>query len=666
MPESMAARATELRNRLRDAIYHYFILEQPDMTDAEYDALFRELVELEELHPELVTPDSPTRTVGTPLQSSFATVTHPTPMLSLDNAFGAEEVDAFAARVRRGLGTEGDVGLLCEPKVDGLSVNLLYRSGEMVWAATRGNGRQGEDVSANILNIAGIPRRLRGAPAELEVRGEVYMPRSEFARINREREELGEPLFMNPRNAASGALRQVDPRITYTRRLDVFLYDIGRPEQLGVATRRELLNWLAAAGFRTNPLAEVTDSMEATMTLLEGWREIRTELDYDTDGVVLKVNRIADAVELGSTSRAPRWAIAWKFPAEEVETTLESITVQVGRTGKITPVANLEPQLLEGTLVGRATLHNPGFVELHDLRAGDRVLLHKSGGIIPEIIRNLDAGTERPAPAFVFPVECPSCGEQLVMDGANLKCLNPGCPAQLRQRLVYFASRAALDIEGMGESTVSALVDAGLVHAIEDIFVLQAEDVAALPGFAVLSAANLTGNIDAARTKPLAAFITGLGLPHVGRRTAEVLARHFPSLEALAAASEEQLTAVPDVGPTTAAAIVQALARPQVVATITALRERGVEPAAPAVRPADEQTLAGVTVVITGTLSVPRNEVKERLEAHGATVTGSVSKRTTVLVAGSDAGSKLDKAQALGVRVIGEEELEELLAGGLL
>ncbi len=662
MDPDVARRATELRNRLRDAIYRYYVLEQPDLTDAQYDRLYHELVALERDHPELVTADSPTQTVGSPLQSSFATVTHLTPMYSLDNAFEESEISAFVNRVQRGLDRPGSVDLLAEPKVDGLSVSILYRNGEMVWAATRGNGRQGEDVSANVLAIDAIPRRVEDAPAEFEVRGEIFMPRSEFLRINAEREASGESLFMNPRNAASGALRQLDARITYSRRLEAFLYDVGRPEQLGITDREELLDWLAAKGFGTNPLRRRVSGEEDTRQLLSEWQELRPQLEYDVDGVVLKVASIADSIELGSTSRAPRWAIAWKFPAEEVETVLESISIQIGRTGKVTPVANLAPRLVEGTTVARATLHNPGFVTQLDLRPGDRVLLRKSGGVIPEIVSNLDRETEDRPPAWQPPEECPSCGADLVVKGANLMCENPACPAQLHGRLTYFASRAALDIEGLGASTVAQLIDAGLVSALEDIYILEAGQVAELEGFAEASARKLINGIDASRTRPLAAFITGLGLPHVGGRTAEVLARYFPSFTDLLEASEEALLAVPDVGPATASAVRNVLQEPTLQRTIRLLLERGVKPEAPQAAVAGG-VLSGKTVVITGTLSMPRSEMKQLLEAHGAKVSGSVSKKTDYLVAGEAAGSKLERAVELGVQVLDEAAALELVGG---
>lgn len=660
MSTDPALRVTELRNAVRAANYRYYVLQQPELTDAEYDRLFHELRKLEEEHPELASPDSPTRQVGQ-LQSSFETVTHLTPMYSLDNAFEPADISAFIARVRKGLALDSEVELLAEPKVDGLSVSVRYRNGQLVWAATRGNGRQGEDVSANVLAISAIPRRISDAPVDLEVRGEVFMPRSEFLRINEEREENGESLFMNPRNAASGALRQLDARVTYSRNLQAFLYDVGRPEKLGVTGRAELLDWLDSRGFGTNPLRRLVRGEAETLALLQEWQELRPTLEYDVDGVVLKLARIADSVELGSTSRAPRWAIAWKFPAEEVETVLEEISIQVGRTGKITPVANLSPRLLEGTTVARATLHNPGFIAQHDLRPGDTVLLHKSGGIIPEIIRNLSAGDADRPPAWQPPAACPSCGADLSMRGANLVCLNPACPAQLLARLTHFASRNALDIEGLGESTVAQLIGSGLVGALEDIYVLEPDQLSQLDGFGAVSAARLAAAIEASKTRPLAAFITGLGLPHVGPRTADLLARNFGSLTKLQEASEEELLAVPEIGPATAASVRGVLAEPTMARTLARLHERGVRPAAPAAPVTEGGVLSGKTVVITGTLAMPRSAMKELLESAGARVAGSVSSRTDLVVAGEAAGSKLERALELGVTVVDEAGLLELL-----
>lgn len=654
-------RVVALRNRLRDAIYRYYIQQQPQLTDAEYDSLFAELKQLEAQHPELITPDSPTQLVGSPLQASFRTLEHHSPMLSLENAFTMDEALAFSAGVRRQLAWEGPLDLACEPKVDGVSINLHYQDGELLWAATRGNGREGEDVTANILGINGIPRRIpeRG---ELEVRGEIYLSRSEFARINAERDEEGQPLFMNPRNAASGALRQLDPRVTASRSLQVWFYATGERELTEVSTQTGILEWLGGIGFRVNPLRAVVSSADELTQLLSEWRDLRMELDYEIDGVVLKVDRLDFQLDLGFTSRAPRWAIAYKFPAEEVETTLLGVDVQVGRTGKITPVANLEPRLLEGTIVARATLHNPGFIADLDLRIGDRVVIRKSGGIIPEITRVLlDQRLEGTAP-FKLPETCPECGSKLVLDGANLKCVNPSCPAQLQARLIYFGSRQALDIEGLGERTVKLLLEAGLVHALEDLYLLTEKQVEKLEGFAEVSAGKLVSAIGESRTRPLASFITGLGLPHVGRRTAERLALHFGSLAALQAASPDDLEQVPDVGQLTAAAVHAALQTQGMQRTIRLLQERGVAPEASGM-PLGEQPLLGLRFVLTGTLGRPRREVREQLERLGAGVPASVSRQTSYVVAGAEAGSKLDRARELGVTVLTEEELEELLAG---
>ena len=688
-------RAGELRTRLRDANYRYYILQQPTMSDAEWDALFAELKDLEAKHPELESPDSPTATVGAPLQASFRAIEHPTPMLSLDNAFGVDDVESFLARAGRTLSSTNDLELLAEPKVDGLSINLLYRNGRLEWAATRGNGRQGEDVTLNVLHIEGIPQTVAGAPEVLEVRGEIYLSALEFARINSEREENGEPLFMNPRNAASGTLRQIDPKVSASRKLEIYCYGVGNPRDLGaggvrrqdaaerhsverqgverrgverqgverrgVERQSEVLDWLQAHGFSTNPLREVAVGAQAVEELMERWRDMRGDLSYQVDGVVLKVDRLTLQEELGATSRAPRWAIAYKFPAEEVATTLLEISVQVGRTGKITPVAELEPRLLEGTTVSRATLHNPGFIRDLDLRVGDRVILHKSGGIIPEITQVLH--DERPAGTvpFELPEQCPACGSKLVVDGANLKCINPSCPAQLLQRLSYYGSRNALDIEGLAQKTIEALAQAGLVRALPDLYDVTVAQVAQLEGFGEVSASKLVAQIEASKRKTLDRFLTALGLPHVGPRTAEILARHFGTLERLREASPEALANVRDIGELSAKAIFEALHEPSMTRAIDGLVARGVEPQ-PLADQAQEPILEGLTFVLTGSLARPRKEVQTQLEGLGARVTSSVSARTDFVVAGEDAGSKLDRAVELGVQVLDEEGLAALIA----
>ena len=551
---------------------------------------------------------------------------------------------------------------MAEPKIDGLSVNLCYRQGYLLWAATRGDGRRGEEITVNLAGVSGIPRRLELAPAELEVRGEVYLSKEEFRRINSEREAAGQPPLLNPRNAASGTVRQLDPTIPAGRNLQAYFYGVGAALP-GVATQHQLLAWLAERGFRVNPLTALLPSSEELAGVVTDWRQRRDSLPYEMDGVVLKVDDLHLQQELGATSRAPRWAIAYKFPAPEVETWLLGITWQVGRTGKITPVAELEPRLLEGTVVSRASLHNPGLIRELDLRLGDRVLLHKSGGIIPEIERVLT--DQRPPTAKVVksPRCCPECDTLLVEDGANLRCVNPSCPAQLLRRLAHYVSRQALDIEGLGMKSLAQLIDAGLVSSIVDLYDLRTEQLLGLEGFAEVSAAKLIAAIEASKRVPLAHFLVGLGLPHVGRRTAEQLARAFGSLAALRRATPEELMAVPDVGELTAQRLHQALLRPEMTALLEALTARGVRPQGEGV--SRSEVLRGLNIVLTGTLSRPRGEIRARLEALGARVTSSVSHRTTVVIAGEDPGSKLRRAEDLGVTVVGEAGLEELLAGEL-
>jgi len=656
--------ADELRARLREANYRYHVLDAPLISDAEYDALLYELHQLEERYPELRAVNSPTQAVGFAPQASFAVITHPHPMQSLDNAFNCRELADFEARCQRVLASQEPLDYLAEMKIDGLSVNLYYRDGLLLWAATRGNGQEGEDVTFNLLGVPGIPPRIEGAPLELEVRGEIYLSRQEFERINAEREEAGEPLFKNPRNAAAGTVRQLDPKVSAARKLQAYCYGVGEPRALGVGRQSELLAWLENHGFRVNPLRRrVTGAAEACAAA-EAWQARRAELEYEADGVVFKVDDLALQEELGSTSRAPRWAIAYKFPAQEVATTLRGITWQVGRTGKLTPVAELEPRLLEGTEVSRATLHNPGFIRSLDLRVGDRVVVHKSGGIIPEILRVLVE--ERPdglAPCPI-PTICPDCQAPLVEDGANLRCVNPACPAQRLARLSHFASRHAMEIEGLAEKTLAQLLEAGLIHDIPDVYDLTAEQLLALEGFAELSATKLVEQIQASKARPLERLIFALGLPQVGRRTAQRLTSAFGSLEALQQATVADLMALPDIGEATATAIVQALQQPAIQALLEGLRARGVNPRASA--QTSGAALKGLSFVLTGTLSEPRERVKARLEALGARVSSAVSAKTDYLVAGQDPGSKLVKAEALGVKVIDEATLRDLVAKAVI
>ncbi len=659
MTDSIRDVLNDLRGRIRNANHRYFVENDPEISDEEYDALLRRLKALEAEHPNLVTPNSPSLQVGAMPQSSFRTIRHPTPMMSLDNAFTLGDIERFEASIRRTLAYGGTIDYLAELKIDGLSINLYYEGGVLLWGATRGNGREGEEVTANIWGLPGIPKRLENAPDGLEVRGEVYLSKAEFLRINTEREERGEPLFKNPRNAAAGTLRQLDPRVSHTRKLRAFFYGVGARRPAGIASQSELLEWLAARGFAVNPDRARVSGAAALEAVMERWRSARRTLEYDADGAVLKVDAFALQDDLGVTSRAPRWAIAYKFPAEEVVTTLLGITLQVGRTGKLTPVAELEPRLLEGTEVSRATLHNPGYIQALDLRVGDRVLLHKSGGIIPEVKQVVLEERPEGLEPYLFPTTCPECGERLVEDGANARCVNPACPAQRLQNISYYASRGAMDIEGLAAKTVQQLIQAGLVETIPDLYDLTKEQLLGLEGFAEVSATNLINAIQASKTQPLVRLLIGLGLPHVGARTAAQLARFFPSLERLLAASPEDLERLDDIGKTTASAVHEALHQPRMLELIARLRARGVDPQAEV--GVSSGALRGKTFVLTGALSRPRSEVQAELERLGARVASSVSKRTDYLLAGEGAGSKRDKAESLGVAILDEAALGELL-----
>lgn len=658
---NLIAQLNDLRSRLREANYKYHVEDAPVISDEEYDALMAQLKAIEADHPELVTPDSPTQLVGGAPQASFNTIRHPTQMMSLDNAFNQTDIERFEASIRRSLAYQGDLEYLAELKIDGLSINLFYENGTLLWAATRGNGQEGEDVTFNLLGISGIPKTIKSAPATLEVRGEVYLSKAEFERINLEREELGEPLFRNPRNAAAGTLRQLDAKIVAKRKLQAYFYGVGSWRSLSEKTQAGLLEWLDAHGFRVNPLREVVKNADEVEALMERWRKERPKLEYDADGAVLKVNSLPLHEELGSTSRAPRWAIAYKFPAEEAATTLKAITWQVGRTGKLTPVAELEPRIIEGTEVSRATLHNPGYIHDLDLRIGDRVLVHKSGGIIPEILRVLIDERQEGLVAYEIPTHCPECNSELVMDGANLRCINPICPAQQLERIIYYGSRTAMDIEGLAVKTVEQLVEAGLVKGIPDLYDVTREQLLELEGFAKVSAQKLGDAIQGSKTRSLSRLLVALGLPHVGRRTATILERAFPSLDKLQAASAEDLEAIHDIGATTATAIHEALHNPFMEQLIDDLQARGIDPKAEQVVIGD--ALKGKTFVLTGTLTESRDLVKARLESLGAKVGSSVSKKTDYVVAGESAGSKLQKAEELGVKVLSEEGLSQLLSG---
>ena len=664
-PEEARARHAELVRTIEHHAHRYYVLDSPEIEDSEYDALFRELANLEELHPELQTPDSPTQRVGAAPVEAFAKAPHRTPMLSLANAFGVEEVEEFVRRVERAVGAVD--AYVCELKIDGLAVSLSYKDGQLLRGATRGNGLEGEDVTAQLRTVRTIPTRLLagvgGVPAEIEVRGEVFLPKSAFARLNEDLDERGKPRYANPRNAAAGSVRQLDPRITARRGLRAFMYAIDPPGEAG--TQAGVLDALDRLGLPTNPHRRVVSNVEAIAGYVEEWRDRRHDLDYDTDGVVIKVAPLALQEELGAVARSPRWAIAYKFPPEEVETVVLDIIVSVGRTGAATPVAVLEPALVAGTTVRRATLHNEDEVARKDIRIGDTVLLHKAGDVIPEVERPLLEKRPEGAAPWRMPDRCPSCDTELVREEGEVvrRCVNPLCPAQRRERLRHFASRASLNIEGLGEAIIDQLVDGGHVAGAADIFRLDKATLLTLDGFADKSADNLLRAIDERRHVSLGRLINALGIRHVGEHTAFTLAAHFGTLDALSAAGEEELLAVEGIGPVVARSVAGWFASEPGRELLRRLAEVGVEA---------EQTEAstgpwtGQTWVLTGGLDgLTRPEAEARIRALGGTPGSSVSRKTHAVVAGAAPGSKLEKAQRLGVRVLDEAQfLAELEAAG--
>ncbi|HSP65808.1 MAG TPA: NAD-dependent DNA ligase LigA [Candidatus Deferrimicrobium sp.] len=665
IPQKARDRATALREVLERNAHLYYVLDAPQISDAEYDRLFRELLDLETEYAGLQTSDSPTQRVGGAPLDTFTKVRHSSQMLSLGNAFSAAEVEGFFARAERGAGPVD--AYVCELKIDGLAISLTYRDGAFVRAATRGDGVEGEDVTANVRTIRSVPIRLRdsaGLPAEFEVRGEVYLPKARFAAFNAQLEEAGKPTYANPRNAAAGAVRQLDPAVTSKRGLSTFMYQLEPPR--GASSQADVLDLLERVGFRVNPHRHVAGSVDEVLAFIEHWSEKRHDLDYETDGVVIKVSSLAQQAELGKVSRSPRWAIAYKFPPEEVETEVLDIAVQVGRTGAVTPVAHLRPVFVAGSTVRRATLHNEDEVARKDVRIGDTVLLHKAGDVIPEIVRPLlkkrPAGTE----PWVMPDHCPACDFPLVREEGEVvrRCLNPLCPAQRRERLRHFASRGGLNIEGLGEAVIDQLVDTGFVADPADLFGVTVEQLLTLDGFAQRSAEKLHAAIAARRHVTLPRYLYALGIRHVGESTAALLAQNFGTLEALAVANAEQLTAVPGIGPIVAEHVARWFAADEGAELLRRLHAAGVEPEG--VAAVSGGPWEGQSWVLTGTLdSMTRVDAEARIRALGGTPASSVSKKTHGVIAGASPGTKLARAQELGVRVVDEPTfLEELAAAG--
>jgi DNA ligase (NAD+) len=669
-PLDPVARAHELAEQIRYHRARYYNDDEPEIADAEFDDLVRELEVLVAAHPELDADTSPLAEVGAPIAATFAPVRHVTRMLSLDNVFDRDELLAWYARIERTI--TDPVRFVGEPKLDGLAISLLYEDGRLVRAATRGDGEVGEDVTANVATIGVIPHELpgRARPTRLEVRGEVFMPLAAFGDLNRRQGDAGERLFANPRNAAAGSLRQKDPRVTASRDLAFFAYQLGvREGGPALGSHHETLAWVRELGLPVNDHIEVLETIDSVYDFCERMRESRHSFGYDIDGAVVKVDDLHQREELGFTSKAPRWATAYKFPPEEKTTLLRHIMVSIGRTGRATPFAQLEPVFVGGSTVGLATLHNEDEVARKDVREGDTVIVRKAGDVIPEVVGPVLAKRKRGARRWRFPTECPRCGQPLVrLEGeANHRCVNFECPAQRVQRIVFFAGRSAMDIEGLGEERVHQFVAAGLLTDAADIYDLTVEQLVPLERIGERSAQLLVDAIDASRTRPLAKLLVGLGIFHVGPPTAVALARELGSLDAIANATEEDLVAVDGIGPIIAASIRAFFAVDRNRTLVEDLRRAGVNFAgpAPAAAPEGAGRLTGVTFVLTGTLDgLTREQAEAEIVARGGKVTSSVSKKTDYVVTGASPGSKLAKAEQLGVPVIGEAELRALLERG--
>ncbi len=661
----VASRLKELRTEIRRHDLLYYDRAEPEISDFEYDRLFAELQELEAAHPEMMSEDSPTLRVGGLPLEGLVQVEHAVPMLSLDNTYSKSELGAWYERVSRSLG-HMPKGLAAELKIDGVSISLVYHERRLVRAVTRGDGRFGDDVTANARTIRSVPLVLDQGPARMEIRGEVFMPRSVFGRLNRERRARGEAEFANPRNATAGSIRLLDSREAAKRRLAVWCYQLVQAEGHEGASHVEDLQHLESWGFPVSPGFSRCEDLSEVEALIERWADERSDYDFETDGAVVKVDRLEEREALGTTARAARWAVAFKYPPEGRMTTVRDIVVQVGRTGVLTPVAELEPVSIAGSTVARATLHNFDEVERLDVRRGDTVWVAKGGEVIPKVVGVVS--TERPADTTPVgrPAQCPSCGSDVArVDGeVALRCSNPACPGVLGSRLRHFVSRGAMEIEGLGEQSLHLLTAEGLVTDVASLWDLEQEVLARLPGWGELSAANLVQQIDDARSRSLQRLIFALGIPHVGERAAGLLARRFGNLGRLAEANADDLELIDGVGPVIAATVIGWFRLPPNQELIDRLIERGVDPEEAAEPVRGQSPLEGLIVVITGKLSASRREVKARLEGLGATVAGSVSSKTSFLLAGENAGSKIEKARELGVKVVDEEGLQLLIDGG--
>ena len=699
---SAAMRAVELRGILDHAAYQYYALDAPQMTDAEFDRLLQELLAIEAAHPELVTPDSYTQRVGGYVSEQFEPVTHAQRMYSMDDAMDLDELDEWLARTDEALGASetNPVAYTCELKIDGLGVALTYRDGQFVRAATRGDGTTGENVTDNVRTISDIPRSLapaglarvdgQGRGQSIEVRGEVYMPKRSFVRLNEERDAAGQAVFANPRNAAAGSLRQKDPRITAHRDLATFIYAVANEGPINVSSQWEFLQWLGDCGFSVNHNASRCTSAAEVHRFCEQALAHRDELDYDIDGVVVKVDSFASQDALGFTARAPRWAIAYKFPPEEKRTVLREIRIQVGRTGVLTPVAEFDPVVVAGSTIARATLHNIDEIRRKDVREGDTIVVHKAGDVIPEVVGPVlegDYAAEHAArPEWNMPDVCPSCGSPVVREEGEVayRCVSIDCPAQATERLIHWGSRNAMDIDGLGDELVGRMVEQGLLSDVADFYdKLDEEALAQLDtgrtyetttkdhaaGDAIVVGATIArkvmAQVEESKGRGLGRVLFGLGIRHVGANVGEVLAKRFGSIQALSAATPEEIAQVDGIGPKIAQSVCEFMAVPDNVRVIERLRVAGVMLEEQEPVEVVPQTLAGLTFVLTGTLeNFKRKAAGDALKAFGAKVSGSVSKKTSFVIAGASAGSKLTRAQELGVPVLGEDDLAQILATG--
>ena len=693
-----AARAAELNRILNHAAYAYYALDNPELTDAEFDRLLIELQQLEAAYPELVTEDSYTQRVGGYVSEQFEPVLHAARMYSMDDAMNLEELDAWLSRTDEALGASptNPVAYTCELKIDGLGVALTYRDGQFVRAATRGDGSTGENVTANVLTISDVPRELalagleqvenRGLNQSIEVRGEVYMPKHSFIRLNEDADAAGKQPFANPRNAAAGSLRQKDPKITAHRDLETFIYAVADESPLDVHSQWEFLNWLRSCGFNVNPHARRCLSAQEVHDFCAQALEQRGDLNYDIDGVVVKVDSFASQEALGFTSRAPRWAIAFKFPPEEKQTVLREIRIQVGRTGVLTPVAEFDPVTVAGSTIARATLHNLDEIRRKNVREGDTIIVHKAGDVIPEVVGPVLSLRPADAIEFQMPATCPSCGSPVIQEEGEVafRCVSIDCPAQAVERLIHWGSRKAMDIDGLGDELINRMVEEGVLSDVADFYDKLTEEVlASMPTGRVYdtdTADHLSGDnipvghtiakkvmvqVEESKTRGLGRVLFGIGMRHVGANVAELLAQEFGSIQALATAPVEKIAEIPGIGPKIAESVHEFFSIPENVAVIERLRQAGVM--LEEEKPENElpQTLAGLTFVLTGTLEhFTRDEAGAQLKAMGAKVSGSVSKKTSFVVAGEAAGSKLTKAESLGVPVLDETALQQILETG--